>query len=115
MPGMRLRLLYTEEQIAAVVQTLADKLSSDFAGEELVLIVVMKGAFIFAADLVRKLSVPLTIDYIRLKSYQGSSTLGEVSLINELETPIVDKNVVIIEDIVDTGLSLEFLLKHLHG
>lgn len=112
---MLMSLMYSEEQLAAVVQRLSDKLSADFAGEELVLIVVMKGAFIFAADLLRKLRVPLTVDFIRLRSYQGITTTGKVSLLNDIVTPIEGKHVVVVEDIVDTGLSLEFLLHHLRS
>ena len=110
---MLMSLVYSEEQLAAAVQRLAETLSADFAGKELVLIVVMKGAFIFAADLLRELRIPLTVDFIRLKSYQGSLTTGKVTLLNDVETSIADKHVVIVEDIVDTGLSLEFLLQHL--
>ena len=112
---MSMSLLYSEGQLAAEVQRLADRISADFAEEELVVIVVLKGAFIFAADLLRKLRIPLTVDFIRLKSYQGISTTGEVILLNDVTTPLEGKHVVIVEDIIDTGISLEFLLHHLRG
>jgi hypoxanthine phosphoribosyltransferase len=110
---MQMSLLYSEEQLAAEIRRLADTISADFAGEELVLVVVLKGAFIFAADLLRKLRVPLSVDFIRLRSYQGTSTTGKVSLLSDIVIPIEGKHVVVVEDIVDTGLSLEFLLHHL--
>ena len=74
---VELHLLYDEELIAAEVQRLADEISSEYAGEELSLIVVLKGAFVFASDLARRIKVPVTIDFIRLKSYRGAATTGE--------------------------------------
>jgi len=109
---VELHLLYHEEQIAAEVQRLADEISSDYAGEELALIVVLKGAFMFASDLARRLKVPSTIDFVRLKSYRGTATTGEVSLISDADVPVAGRNVLLVEDIVDTGLSLAFLLEY---
>lgn len=111
--GLELRLLYSEERIAAEVQRLADEISADYAGEELVLVAVLKGAFIFAADLARRIRLPLSVDFIELSSYSGTETTGEVLLVRDAGTSLAGKNVLVVEDIVDTGLSLEFLLADL--
>jgi hypoxanthine phosphoribosyltransferase len=108
-----LRLLYSEERIAAEVARLAAEISSDYAGEELVLVVVLKGAFVFAADLARRIRLPLSVDFVRISSYCGTETTGEVVLIKDIDTPLAGRNVLVVEDILDTGLSLAFLLTHL--
>lgn len=107
-----LSLLYSEERIAVEVQRLADEISADYAGEELLLIVVLKGAFIFAADLARRIRLPLAVDFVKLSSYRGTETTGEVSLTRDAETSLAGRNVLVVEDIVDTGLSLSFLLEN---
>src|SRR5512141_1710860 len=112
---VKLRLLYTENRISTEVQRLADEISADYAGQELLLIVVMKGAFFFAADLARCIRLPLTLDFIRLSSYSGTDTTGEVFLVNDIETPVAGKHVLVVEDIVDTGMSLVFLLQRLRS
>ena len=110
---LELRLLYDEGRIAAEVQRLADEISHDYAGQELVLIVVLKGAFIFAADLVRRIRIPLSVDFVRLASYEGTATTGEVSMDKDIDCSLAGKNILVVEDIVDTGLSLSFLLERL--
>ena len=112
---MDLRLVYSEQEISDQVQRLAAEISSDYAGQELVLIVVLKGAFMFAADLARRIRVPLALDFVKLKSYQGSASTGEVLLLEDTGLPLAARNVLVVEDIVDTGLSLAFLLEHLAG
>lgn len=110
-----MRLLYSEERIAAEVQRLADEITADYAGQELLLLVVLKGAFIFAADLARRLRLPLSVDFVGLSSYCGMETTGAISMTREANTPLAGRNVLVVEDIVDTGLSLAFLLEHLAG
>ena len=110
---VKLQLLYSENRISAEVQRLADEISADYSGQDLLLVVVLKGSFIFAADLARSIRCPLTLDFIRLSSYSGTNTTGEVFLVKDIETPLTGKNVLVVEDIVDTGLSLVFLLQHL--
>ncbi len=112
---VRLRLLYPENRISAEVQRLADQITTDYAGQEILLIVVLKGAFIFAADLARRIRRPLMLDFVRLSSYSGMETTGEVFLVNDIEAPITGKHVLVVEDIVDTGLSLEFLLRNIES
>ena len=109
---MELQLLYPQDRIAAEVQRIAEDISVEYAGEEIVLIVVLKGAFVFAADLARRIEVPVSIDFITVKSYQGTGTTGEIALVKDADIPVAGKNVILIEDVVDTGLSLAFLLQH---
>jgi hypoxanthine phosphoribosyltransferase len=110
---IKLNLLYHENRISAEVQRLAEEISADYTGQELLLIVVLKGAFIFAADLARRIRLPLMLDFMRLSSYSGMESTGEVYLVNDIETPVAGKHVLVVEGIVDTGLSLAFLLQRL--
>jgi hypoxanthine phosphoribosyltransferase len=98
------------------VVDLGTKLSRDYAGRELVLIGVLKGAVPFIADLMRELSVPCEIDFIAVSSY-GSATdsSGVVRILKDLEAPIEGRDVLVVEDIVDSGLTLHYLLKNLRA
>jgi hypoxanthine phosphoribosyltransferase len=111
--GINLRLLYPENRISTEVQRLADDISADYAGQELLLVVVLKGAFIFAADLARRIRLPLSLDFIRISSYSGMETRGQVFLADDFEMSVENKHVLIVEDILDTGVSLDFLLQRL--
>jgi hypoxanthine phosphoribosyltransferase len=109
----RLELLLSREQIEGRVATLAKAISADYQGRPLVLIGVLKGAFVFLADLVRQLDVPVELDFVRIASYGASQeSCGSVSVTKEIELPLADKDVLIVEDIVDTGLSLRFLIEY---
>ncbi len=109
----RLTPVYSKEEIAGVVQRLADEIARDYASRKLSLLVVLSGAFIFAADLARRLKSPLEVDFIKLASYNGQETSGCVKISEDVETQLTGKNVLVLEDIVDTGITLEFLLRHL--
>lgn len=108
------RILITEEEIEAKTKELGAQISADYEGKDLVLISVLRGGFIFVADLVRHISVPITIDFMAVSSY-GSSTdsSGVVQVIKDLEENINGKHVLVVEDIIDTGLTLSYLLKNL--
>jgi hypoxanthine phosphoribosyltransferase len=112
---MHLAPAYSAERIAAEIRRLASEINADYAGEEVLLVVVLQGAFIFAADLVRQLTLPLTLDFVKLASYSGSATTGSVSITKDLDAPISGRNLLVIEDIVDTGLTLAFLLERLQS
>jgi len=105
-------VLITEDKIRRRVDAFAEQISEDYAGKgELVLIGVLKGAFILLADLVRKLTIPHRVEFIAVSSYGKSSvSTGAVRLIMDLRGDIEDKHVLIVEDIVDTGHTLHYLV-----
>jgi hypoxanthine phosphoribosyltransferase len=107
--------LLTEEQIATRVGELARQISADFAhAEEVLLVGVLRGAFIFLADLVRQLTIPARIDFIAVSSYEGTTRAsGAVRLIMDLRLDISGRHVILVEDIVDTGYTLDYLLETL--
>jgi hypoxanthine phosphoribosyltransferase len=110
MEGYRLNPLLSQEQIASIVQGLANQISKDYAGKELVLVCILKGAFMFLSDLIRHLRVPVQVDFVRLASYgSGIKTSGKIEITKDVEIPIEKKDVLIIEDIIDSGRTLQFL------
>jgi hypoxanthine phosphoribosyltransferase len=110
MEGYRLNLLLSREKIASIVKDLADQISKDYREKELVLVCILKGAFMFLSDLVRSLQIPVQIDFVRLASYgAGMKTSGRIEITKDIETSIDQKDVLIIEDIVDSGRTLQFL------
>jgi hypoxanthine phosphoribosyltransferase len=111
MAEMQLEVLISEAEIQRRVQELADEISSDYAGEgELVLVGVLKGAFIFLADLSRRLTIPRSIEFMAVSSYEnGDQASSAVRLVMDLRKNIEGKHVLLVEDIVDTGRTLGFL------
>ena len=104
-------ILFSKTDIEKRVQELADEISRDYEGKELIVIGVLKGAFIFMADLIRRLHIPCIVDFARLASYgAGSASSGKVILTKDIETSIKGRDVLIVEDIVDTGVTLSFLV-----
>ncbi len=104
------RILATEDEIEQSIRRLAAQISQDYAGKEVLLIGILKGAFIFLADLSRHLTIPHSVDFMSLSSYGATATTsGEVRIIMDLRTFIRDKHVIIVEDIVDTGYTLSYL------
>ncbi|MGQ9688707.1 MAG: hypoxanthine phosphoribosyltransferase [Desulfobaccales bacterium] len=111
---MEKKILFSREQIAQKVQELAARISRDYAGKDLLLVGILKGAFIFMADLARALEFPVEVDFVRLASYgRGTETSGEVHITKDVELPVKGRHVLVVEDIVDAGLTLDFLLGHL--
>lgn len=108
------RILISEEQIKSRVKQLGEEITRDYQGKDLLVVGILKGAFIFMADLVRNIKIPIAIDFMDVSSY-GSSTesLGVVRILNDLEESIENRHVLIVEDIVDTGLTLDYLSKNL--
>jgi len=110
-------VLLTEEQIEAKVAELGRQISADYAGSELTLVSVLKGSLPFMADLMRRISLPLRIDLMEVSSYGGTSTesSGLVRILKDLSAPIDGRDVLIVEDIIDTGLTLNYLIRYLKG
>ena len=107
----KLKVLFTEEEIQSRIKTLADEMNTFYKGEEVYAICVLKGAVMFATDLVKNLNMPLKMEFIRLSSYNGGTTTsGKVNAVDISLPDLNGKNVLIIEDIVDTGLTAKFLL-----
>jgi len=114
MDQYRLNRLLTAEEIASIVKGLADQISRDYEGKELILVCILKGAFMFLSDLIRHLRIPVKVDFVRLASYgAGMKSSGLVEITKDIETPIEGKDVLIIEDIVDSGRTLQFLKERL--
>jgi hypoxanthine phosphoribosyltransferase len=107
-------VLISEERLHTRIGELAEEISADYAGRELVVIGVLKGAVFFIADLVRRLDMPCELDFMAVSSY-GSSThsSGVVRILKDLDAVIAGRHVLVVEDIVDSGLTLSYLLKNL--
>jgi len=109
----QLRLLFSAEEISRRVHHLAEQISLDCQGRYLVLVAVLKGAFVFLADLARHLTIPVEIDFVRLTSYGASTTSsGKVRILADVQFNLRNRDILIVEDIVDSGLTLNFLLQH---
>ncbi|MEE4355391.1 MAG: hypoxanthine phosphoribosyltransferase [Desulfococcaceae bacterium] len=105
-----------KKEIEDVIRDLAAKISEDYKNADLVLMGVLKGAFIFLSDLSRHLSIPVQIDFIQTSSYgAGTSSSGKIRLVKKPDINIRDKDVLLVEDIVDTGLTLQFLMDYLNS
>lgn len=110
------RILFSEEQIRQRVKELAVHIQEDFQGREVLTVGVLRGAVMFYADLVRELNLPLHMNFMALSSYGASSTSsGAVRIQYDLEEDITGKAVLIVEDIVDSGLTLQYLTKTLRS
>ena len=110
MEEYRLNLLISRDQVASIVKGLADQISEDYQGRKLVLVCILKGAFMFLSDLARYLQIPVQIDFVRLASYgAGTKTSGIIEITKDIETPVEGKDLLIIEDIIDSGRTLQFL------
>jgi len=102
-------LLYTAEQIQQRVAELARQISIDYQGKELVVISILKGAVVFTADLIRRIEVPMSIDFIAASSYAQAESTGEVTIHCDIRTDIGGRHVLLVDDIVDSGISLQCL------
>ncbi len=104
-----------QKRIREIVKELGSQISKDYENKKLVVVVLLKGSFIFAADLVRELDVDLTIEFMKVTSYEGEKTSGEVRVIKDLDRNISGCHVLVVEDIVDTGLTLNKILELFKG
>ena len=105
------RVLFSEDDIKAMVRKVADEINEDYAGKKPLLVALLKGSVIFASDLMRSLIIDCEIDFMKVSSYSGTQSTGVINIISDIRTEIADRHVIIVEDIVDTGLTLS-KLKH---
>ena len=104
------------EQIKGRVKELGRMISAAYRGKELVLLGILKGSFVFMADLVRNIDIPHALDFMAISSYEGvGGSPVAVKILKDLDESITGKNVVIVEDIIDTGLTLAYLIRHLQA
>jgi len=113
-PGAQLKVLIDERQLQQRVRDLGEQISRDYQGKHLHLICILKGACVFLADLIRYLPLDISIDFMAVSSYTNSlHTSGEVKIVKDLDSIIQGREVLIIEDILDTGLTLDYLTRSL--
>ena len=106
--------LISAESIARRIQELARQISADYAGKRLLVVGVLKGAWVFMADLLRQLTIPVRCDFVMLSSYgAGTTSSGQITLRLDLSTPAAGQDILIVEDIIDTGHSMPWLIAHL--
>ena len=109
-------VLFSEEQLKARVQEIAREIERDYAGKEIMLISVLRGSFVFMADLVRQIHVPCTVDFMAVSSYgAGTSSSGQVKIVKDLSEQIEGKDLIVVEDILDSGNTLSYLLQLLQA
>jgi len=109
-----MKSLIKKDKIRQRISSLARKISRDYKGKELVLVGVLKGGFVFLADLIRQITLPLEIDFIQLASYGASTTSsGVIKVKKDIDLPIAGKDVLVVEDIVDYGYTMDYLLQFL--
>lgn len=107
-------IIYSRQQIAEAVERLAAELRHDYEGKHPLLISILKGSFVFMADLIRAVNMPLEVEFVKLSSYgRSTETSGRVLMVSGLTTPLRGRHVVVVEDIVDSGVTLGFFLERL--
>ena len=106
-------IMLTEEKIRERVEQLGEELAERYRGENPVLLTLLKGGFIFLADLTRALKIPHEVEFMIVRSYEGQSSTGSVQIVQDLKQDIEGRHVVLVEDIVDTGLTLSYIRDHL--
>ena len=107
-------ILFSEEEISKRVKELGVEITRDYAGKDLVLVCVLKGASLFMTDLVKRINTFLTIDFLEVSSYEdGTVSSGNIKFLKDLSRSVSGKDVIVVEDILDTGNTLDFISKHL--
>ena len=109
------RKLFSESEIQERIAKIAAEIKADLGDKSPLFIAVLNGAFMYASDLFKRITLPAEITFVRLKSYEGTATTGDVKMLNPLAVNVAGKDVVVVEDIVDTGLTMHGFLKHLQA
>jgi hypoxanthine phosphoribosyltransferase len=110
----QIEVMFTQAQLEARVAELGAQITRDHRGRQVTVVSVLKGSFMFAADLLRAIDLPLTVDFLGLSSYGGGTeTSGVVRITSDLSKPVEGRDVLVVEDIIDTGLTMDFLLENL--
>lgn len=108
-------VLYSEEEIKKKVKELGERIREDYKDKNLLLLGILKGCVPFMADIMRSIDLDLEYDFMDVSSYQGTRSMGEVRILKDISTNIVDKDILIVEDIIDTGVTLSYLTKLLRS
>jgi hypoxanthine phosphoribosyltransferase len=112
----KLNMLFTRNEIKAAVKKLAAEIRQDYHDKHPILLGILKGSFVFLADLIRLLDFPLEVEFVRLSGYgRGTETSGEIKLVHRFQSRVRDRHVLVVEDIIDTGLTTAFILEYLGG
>ena len=109
-------IIFSEEELKAIVSRIGREVSEDYKDKNLLLVSVLKGSLPFMADLMRAITIPCEIDFMSVSSYgNGTSSSGSVQIIKDLDNPLDGKDVLVVEDILDSGVTLSYLMKHLQA
>ena len=112
----RIRVLLSEEEVDTRIQEVADQINRDYAGKEIHMICVLKGGFFFMCELAKRVTVPVSLDFMSISSYgDDTKSSGVVKIIKDLDQPLEGKDVLVVEDIIDSGRTLSYLLEILEG
>jgi hypoxanthine phosphoribosyltransferase len=113
-PSPKLEVLFSREEIRGAIERLAAPIQRDYQGKSPLLVGILKGSFMFMADLARLLDLPLQIEFVRLASYgSGTETSGRIRLVSGVQCPVRGRDILVVEDIIDTGLTVAYLLDRL--
>ncbi|KYH34377.1 hypoxanthine-guanine phosphoribosyltransferase [Clostridium tepidiprofundi DSM 19306] len=108
------RILYSEEEIRGKIKELGSRIAKDYAGKDVIFIGILKGSVMFMSDLLKEVNIPCRMDFMAVSSYGNSAvTSGVVRILKDLDFEIRDKDIIIVEDIIDSGVTLQYLIKYL--
>ncbi len=105
------RILLTKSQIDEAILKMAEQITRDYQGKDLLVVGILKGSFIFTADLVRQIDLPLQVEFMGVSSYEGEKSTGKIVKTHDLACEIKDRHVIVVEDIIDTGNTLDYLIE----
>lgn len=113
MENLNIKIMFEEDEIQQRIRNVAEEIDKDYKGKEIIIVSVLKGAIFFTVDLVKKMKTPIELEVVQVSSYSGTESTGEIIVKKDLDRSIEGKDVLIIEDIVDTGRTLKYLKEYL--